>query len=167
MALLSPALDPIFPARTQVVISRLVALLTAAFLASGLGATGTWAQETGNNKATEATPPAAALLDAPYESQLMKIAEVMGALHFLRPLCGAPDEREEWRNRMLALLNVEVQNELRRRRFVERFNRSYRSFASVYESCTPSAQLASQRFAEKGWNTTQRLINKYRTEGER
>ncbi|WP_163278127.1 DUF2385 domain-containing protein, partial [Klebsiella aerogenes] len=40
------------------------------------------------------TPPPAvpeALLQAPYEPQLLRLAEIMGALHYLRMLCTGPE----------------------------------------------------------------------------
>ncbi len=89
------------------------------------------------------------LKEPPYEPELIRLSEILGALHYLRPLCGH-DEVDEWRQRMYSLLGAEVQNELRRRRLVERFNQSYRGFASVYQTCTPAAVEASRRFADEG-----------------
>lgn len=100
------------------------------------------------------------LKEPPYEPQLIRLSEILGALHYLRPLCGY-DEGDEWRQRMYALLGAEVQNELRRRRLVERFNQSYRGFASVYQTCTPAAVEASRRFASEGANITQEVTGKY------
>ncbi|KZL18835.1 hypothetical protein PsAD2_02351 [Pseudovibrio axinellae] len=100
------------------------------------------------------------LKEPPYEQQLIRLSEILGALHYLRPLCGH-DEDDEWRQRMYSLLGAEVQNELRRRRLVERFNQSYRGFASVYQTCTPAAVESSRRFAEEGVIITQEVTGKY------
>ncbi|WP_209008794.1 TIGR02301 family protein [Pseudovibrio japonicus] len=100
------------------------------------------------------------LKEPPYEPQLIRLSEILGALHYLRPLCGH-DEVDEWRQRMYSLLGAEVQNELRRRRLVERFNQSYRGFASVYQTCTPAAIEASRRFADEGLIITQEVTGKY------
>ncbi|MES0869173.1 TIGR02301 family protein [Pseudovibrio sp. SCP19] len=100
------------------------------------------------------------LKEPPYEQQLIRLSEILGALHYLRPLCGH-DEADEWRQRMYSLLGAEVQNELRRRRLVERFNQSYRGFASVYQTCTPAAIEASRRFANEGVIITQEVTGKY------
>ncbi|WP_208996252.1 TIGR02301 family protein [Pseudovibrio ascidiaceicola] len=100
------------------------------------------------------------LKEPPYEQQLIRLSEILGALHYLRPLCGH-DEADEWRQRMYSLLGAEVQNELRRRRLVERFNQSYRGFASVYQTCTPAAVEASRRFADEGVIITQEVTGKY------
>ncbi len=114
-------------------------------------------------QSTPASPGKSAqpeLKEPPYEQQLIRLSEILGALHYLRPLCGH-DEADEWRQRMYSLLAVEVQNELRRRRLVERFNQSYRSFASVYQTCTPAATEASRRFAGEGVSLTQEVTGKY------
>jgi uncharacterized protein (TIGR02301 family) len=85
----------------------------------------------------------------PYEDQLLRLAEIFGALHFLRPLCGH-DDAPSWRARMQALLETEVAEENRRRRFVERFNLGYRGFSSVYRECTDAARLALTQYVEEG-----------------
>lgn len=85
----------------------------------------------------------------PYEDQLLRLAEIFGALHFLRPLCGH-DDAPSWRVRMQTLLETEVAEENRRRRFVERFNLGYRGFSSVYRECTDAARLALTQYVEEG-----------------
>lgn len=109
-------------------------------------------------ESTQPEPPE--IIAPPYEAELMRLAEILGALHYLRPLCGH-DEPEEWSGRMQALLAAEVTNELRRRRFVERFNQGYRGFASVYQRCTPSAEAASRRYAAQGSKITREVTAKY------
>ena len=43
--------------------------------------------------------------DPPYEQDLMRLSEILGALHYLRPLCGAPDGTL-WRDEMQALIEA-------------------------------------------------------------
>ncbi|MTI18717.1 TIGR02301 family protein [Rhodobacteraceae bacterium RKSG542] len=102
-------------------------------------------------------------LSPPYEKQLMRLAEILGGLHYLRPLCGH-SEANEWSGRMQALLDAEVKNELRRRRFVERFNQGYRGFAAVYRRCTASAMEASRRYAFEGAEITRDVTARYSRE---
>lgn len=87
--------------------------------------------------------------EPPYEQDLLRLSEVFGALHFLRPLCGNDDE-PSWRDRMTALLDTETVDENRRRRFIERFNRGYRGFSTVYRDCTVSARLALRQYISEG-----------------
>lgn len=85
----------------------------------------------------------------PYEQDLMRLSEILGALHFLRPLCGAEDS-PSWRTQMEDLLESETEDENRRRRFIERFNQGYRGFSAIYRDCTPSARLAMGQYIEEG-----------------
>lgn len=147
-------------------VSKLAILVAGAFVLNGLGLA---SSSYGQNQPASTSPAQAEtstrskapeLKEPPYEPQLIRLSEILGALHYLRPLCGY-DEGDEWRQRMYALLGAEVQNELRRRRLVERFNQSYRGFASVYQTCTPAAVEASRRFAREGASITQEVTGKY------
>ncbi|GGB51716.1 TIGR02301 family protein [Roseibium aquae] len=119
-------------------------LLGAAF---PLGPTHTFAQD----RRTEAPP---------YEPDLMRLSEIMGALHFLRPLCGETDE-PNWRTRMESLLVAETRDENRRRRFIERFNQGYRGFAAVYRTCTSSARTAMGHYILEGEEIINQVSSRY------
>ena len=64
---------------------------------------------------------------APFDSDLMRLAEILGALHYLRTLCGA-NEGNKWRDQMSALIDAETQSGDRRNRMVANFNNGYRNF---------------------------------------
>lgn len=86
----------------------------------------------------------------PYEPQLLRLAEVLGALHHLRTVCGASDAAI-WRDRLAALIEAEGASPERRDRLAGAFNASFRTWARSYRSCTPAAELAISRFlAEAG-----------------
>ncbi|MEP9388906.1 TIGR02301 family protein [Mesorhizobium sp. KR9-304] len=101
----------------------------------------------------------AAALDAPYEAGLLRIAEVMGSLHFLRNLCG--DKGNQWRSTMERLLAAENPVPERRARFIASFNRGYRSFESTYTKCTASATEAISRYTIEGENLARDLAARY------
>lgn len=85
---------------------------------------------------------------APYEGPMLRLAETLGALTFLRDLCGAGDG-PQWRERMQALLDAEGASEARRARLAGAFNRGFQGYAATYRVCTPNAELAlSRRLAE-------------------
>ena len=65
------------------------------------------------------TSPPASAVESPFENQLLRIAEILGSLHYLRNLCG--ETGSEWRDQMEALLAAEAPDEARRARFVGRF----------------------------------------------
>jgi uncharacterized protein (TIGR02301 family) len=85
----------------------------------------------------------------PYDAKLMRLAEILGAVHYLRELCGA-NEGQTWRNRMQELIEGEGAASLRRAQLTSRFNNGYRSYSRTYQTCTPSAQTAVTRFLAEG-----------------
>jgi len=100
-----------------------------------------------------ASPPLAAQGSSgdvrPYDTKLMRLAEILGAVHYLRELCGA-NEGQTWRKRMEELIEGEGSASLRRAQLTSRFNNGYRSYSRTYQSCTPSAQTAVSRFLAEG-----------------
>jgi uncharacterized protein (TIGR02301 family) len=85
----------------------------------------------------------------PYDVKLLRLAEILGAVHYLRELCGA-NEGQLWRNRMQELIESEGTAAQRRARLTTRFNNGYRSYSRTYQTCTPSAQTAVARFLAEG-----------------
>jgi uncharacterized protein (TIGR02301 family) len=85
----------------------------------------------------------------PYDDRLMRLSEILGAVHYLRELCGATDG-QAWRDRMKELMDAESQTALRRAKLTRSFNNGYRSYSRTYNSCTASAQTAISRFLAEG-----------------
>ena len=85
----------------------------------------------------------------PYDERLMRLSEILGAVHYLRELCGANDG-QAWRDRMKELMDAEGSTALRRAKLTRSFNNGYRSYSRTYNSCTPSAQTAISRFLTEG-----------------
>jgi uncharacterized protein (TIGR02301 family) len=84
----------------------------------------------------------------PYDDKLNRLAEILGAVHYLRELCGSNDG-QLWRDRMREILDGEGSSALRRAKLARSFNNGYRSY-SHYQSCTVSAQTAIHRFLQEG-----------------
>jgi uncharacterized protein (TIGR02301 family) len=111
-------------------------------------------------------PPAASAQDTPgvnappYEPQLMRLSEIFGALHYLRPLCGE-DDTPTWRDRMEEFLDAETRDENRRRRFIERFNQGYRGFSVAYQDCTDAARLAMAQYLGQGETIISDVTSRY------
>jgi uncharacterized protein (TIGR02301 family) len=85
----------------------------------------------------------------PYDAALLRLAEIMGSLHFLQQLCDG-EGSSAWRDQMAALLDAEQPDDQRRARLVDRFNRGFESYRSVYRGCTDSARMAITRYQEEG-----------------
>lgn len=97
---------------------------------------------------------------APFDSDLMRLAEILGALQYLRTLCGA-NEGNKWRDQMSALLEAEAQSGDRRNRLVANFNNGYRNFQRTYRTCTPAAHLSVRRYLDEGAKISREITARY------
>jgi uncharacterized protein (TIGR02301 family) len=86
---------------------------------------------------------------APFDGSLQRLAEILGALHYLRGLCGA-NEGQKWRNEMQSLVDAETPSGDRRARMIASFNRGYYGYQQSYRTCTPAADLVIRRYLEEG-----------------
>lgn len=136
---------------------------TLALVAALLLAAGPLLAQTGEpRKARPAPPPPPAAPPAPpapppppdpnapppYEPQLMRLAEILGALHHLRTICRASDANV-WRDRLAELIEAEAPPPDRRDRLAGAFNASVRVWARSYRACTPAAEYASRMFLDE------------------
>lgn len=96
----------------------------------------------------------------PYDDKLMRLSEILGAVHYLRELCGA-NEGQYWRDRMRDLMEAEGSSALRRARLTRSFNQGYRSYSRTYNTCSPSAQTAITRFLTEGTQLSEGLIKSF------
>ncbi len=93
----------------------------------------------------------------PYDDKLMRLAEILGAVHYLRELCSAKDG-QIWRDRMKELLDTEGGTAIRRARLTRSFNQGYRSYRRTYVTCTPTAQSSIERFLAEGIQIADGLV---------
>ena len=87
--------------------------------------------------------------DRPYDAKLLRLAEILGAVHYLRELCGA-QEGQLWRDQMKEIVKNEGSTAVRRAKLVNSFNDGYRGYRRTYRTCTDSATLAITRFSTEG-----------------
>lgn len=93
----------------------------------------------------------------PYDEKLMRLSEILGAVHFLRELCGGTDG-QLWRERMRELLDAEGSSALRKARLTRSFNNGYRSYSRTYQACTPTAQSAVVKFMGEAADIADNLV---------
>ncbi len=105
-------------------------------------------------------PPPPADTPAPYDRDLLRLSEIIGALSFLRDLCGNPDA-PEWPARMKALLESEGTSPGRRDRLAGAYNRGYGGYAVTYRVCTPSAAEAATRYIAEGERLSVALAGRF------
>ncbi len=121
------------------------------------------------NESTVPSEPAAAAATAsparntpppPYEKDMRRIGSILGALHYLRPLCGANDG-SVWRDKMSQLIDAEGGPPDRRERLAGAFNEGYNSYQLTYRTCTPSADLAVRRYLAEGAKLTREIATRH------
>jgi uncharacterized protein (TIGR02301 family) len=105
-------------------------------------------------------PCAAQSARAPYEADMQRLAEILGALHYLRAICGA-NEGQTWRNEMQALIDADAPGGDRRERLIGSFNRGYRGFQQTYRTCTPAANIAIRRYLDEGAKIARDITARY------
>lgn len=134
--------------------SRLLAATTAGLLvmASAAANQQAIAQESGDSAASERKDT------RPYDEDLFQLAEVLGAVHYLRALCGA-DEGQKWRDQMRGLVDAEGASALRRARLVRSFNKGYRGYGRTYRRCTQLARLSIERLMKEGKTLAKRILD--------
>jgi uncharacterized protein (TIGR02301 family) len=81
----------------------------------------------------------------PYDDKLMRLSEILGAIHYLRALCGATDG-QKWRDAMEDLIKSEGTTALRRAVLARQFNRGYRGYGRTHRNCSPTAKSTISRF---------------------
>ena len=93
----------------------------------------------------------------PYDEKLLRLTEILGAVHYLRELCGANDG-QMWRDRMKEMMDTEGSSALRRAKLTRSFNNGYRSYSRTYNVCSQSAQTAINRFLAEGAEIADSLV---------
>jgi uncharacterized protein (TIGR02301 family) len=110
---------------------------------------------------TAATPqPSTQDQPAPYDRDLERLSEILGALHFLRGICNS-DEGQKWRNEAQALIDAEAPTGDRHDQMVAGFNRGYRGFQQSYRTCTPAADAVIRRYLEEGAKIARDITARY------
>ena len=143
-------------------------LALVAALAVALAGTAEAQQGRGGQRGTPAPAPApqqpaqpqAEPPPPPYEKELLRLAEVMGSLAFLRSLCAAQDA-PEWPRRMQALMEAEGTTPGRQERLAGAYNRGYRGFAVTYRICTDSAAEATARYLKEGETLSRGIAGRF------
>ncbi|WP_043616584.1 TIGR02301 family protein [Ensifer sp. ZNC0028] len=112
-------------------------------------------------KTETAAPAAVEEKPTPYDQRLVRLSEILGSVHYLRNLC-VKEPEDVWRRSMQELIDKETATEIKRReRMTAAFNRGYRTFASVYTSCTGPAIVAEQRYRAEGATLASEIVARF------
>lgn len=97
---------------------------------------------------------------APYDDKLLRLAEILGSVHYLRNLCAGGET--DWREMMARLLEEETKGEPQRAaRLTAGFNRGFRAFASTYTKCTTQAVAAEEKYRAEGATLAAEITARY------
>lgn len=99
------------------------------------------------------TPP-------PYEPQLLRLSEIIGALTYLRDLCGDGDG-DAFRAKFAGLMETEGATETRKDALAGAFNRGFRDYELTYRACTPTAREIVERFLDEAGRIAKDVANRY------
>jgi uncharacterized protein (TIGR02301 family) len=129
-------------------------------LCAGLAGQGFAQQPAPKTPAPAEPAPTAVEPPPPYEPQLLRLAELIGALAYLRDLCGGHDG-DAWRTEMASLLDAEARTEVRKESLAGAYNRGFRGYELSYRACTPAAQEVIGRFLDETAKISTDLANRY------
>lgn len=106
-----------------------------------------------------AMPRQAVAIDPPYEPQMERLAEILGSLYFLNPLCkpGGAD----WRQELSDLVRLDQPDDDRQQRLYGAFNGGFQAYSRLYRTCTASAEEALARLLIEAESTARDIHTRY------
>lgn len=104
-------------------------------------------------------PGNALAVDPPYQAQMERLAEILGSLYILAPMCGRTEI--DWRAQVADLIALDEPDADRRARLVGSFNAGYEAYARFYRTCTPSAEIAISRLLSEGEGLARDIHSRY------
>jgi uncharacterized protein (TIGR02301 family) len=97
---------------------------------------------------------------APFDRDMARLSEILGALHYLRGICGS-NEGQKWRNEAQSLIDAEAPSGARHEQMIASFNRGFRGFQQTYRTCTPAADFAIRRYLDEGAKIAREITARY------
>jgi uncharacterized protein (TIGR02301 family) len=107
-----------------------------------------------------AGPAGAQTAAPPFEADLLRFSEILGAVAYLDALCGEADAAT-WRQQMQKLITAQRMTPEDRRRYVDAYNRGHRTFAAVHRQCTDQTRFVMQTYLAEGATITARLDERF------
>lgn len=98
-------------------------------------------------------------IDPLYQREMERLAEIMGSLYFLQPLCEAGTT--DWRAQMGELIDLDQPDDDRRQRLAGAFNGGYTAYARFHRACTPAAREALARLLSEAEKTARDIHTRF------
>jgi uncharacterized protein (TIGR02301 family) len=108
---------------------------------------------------TALLPRPALAIDPPYEPQMERLAEILGSLYFLNPLC--KPSGTDWRAQLAQLVQSDQPDDDRQQRLYGAFNTGFAAYSRLYRTCTPSAAEALARLLIEAEATARDIHARY------
>ncbi len=106
------------------------------------------------------SPGAVRAVDPPYQAQMERLAETLGSLYFLEPLCRGKDA-SDWRAEMSQLIELDQPDDDRKQRLAGAFNDGYSAYGRLYRNCTVSASEALARLMAEAQQIAREIHTRY------
>lgn len=103
-----------------------------------------------------AMTPVAAAANAALPAKAAQLAEILGALHHLRDVCGT-NEGQLWRNKMIEMIGALGPSEADRQNLVKNFNDSFYRYKNAYRACSAAAARQSDKLMQDGQRIAEEL----------
>lgn len=87
---------------------------------------------------------------------ITQLAEVLGAVHHLRALCGT-NEGQLWRNKMIEMMGAVSLSETERQALIKHFNDAYYRYRNAYPNCTTTAATQADTLMRDGQRLSEEL----------
>jgi uncharacterized protein (TIGR02301 family) len=111
-------------------------------------------------KPTPSPPPPSPPQAAPYEGQLLRLAELMGALSYLRDLCQDGDGAR-YRDALGRLIASDPRPQEARDQLAGAFNRGLDGYRLTYRACTDNARAAMAAYLEETARLAKEVAGRY------
>ncbi len=96
----------------------------------------------------------------PYEPQLLRLAEIMGSLSYLRDLCHDGDGAQ-FRTRIARLIEVEPRTQERKDQIAGAFNKGFGDYQLTYRACTSNAREIIANYLEEVARISRDVASRY------
>lgn len=92
-----------------------------------------------------------------YQGQLLRMADILGALHHLRGSC-IDGETQIWREEMMELIRLESPSPERKDELITRFNNAYAAARRDFAQCNRTTSKYAQKLADEGSHLTETAL---------
>ena len=106
------------------------------------------------------TPSPTRVGPPPYEADLLRLAELMGSLAYLRDLCNDGDGAE-FRRRMAGLIEVDPRSQDEKDQLAGAFNRGFDGYRLTYRVCTSNARATIAAYLAESQRLAKSVATRY------